>query len=100
MMDEDDKRNALRVDKWLWFARLAKTRNLAQRQIEEGVVSVNGFSVRKTGALVKIGDKILTLQGKRLRLVRVKSLPERRLGAAEAQFCYEDVNLDQEGAIL
>lgn len=99
-MDDADKRNALRLDKWLWFVRLAKTRSLAQRQIEEGVVSINGFCVQKTGALLKIGDKVLTVQGKKLRLVRVKSLPERRLAAAEARFCYEDVNLDQQGAIL
>lgn len=99
-MDEADKQNALRLDKWLWFVRLAKTRNLAQRQIEEGVVSINGFSVQKTGAPLKIGDKVLTVQGKKLRLVSVKSLPERRLAAAEARFCYEDVNLDRQGAVL
>ena len=44
-----------RLDKWLYCARLAKTRSGAARLIEEGKVRVNGVRALKPSRLVQPG---------------------------------------------
>jgi ribosome-associated heat shock protein Hsp15 len=82
----------LRIDKFLWFARFCKSRNLAQNWIEAGEVSLNGAVTLKCSAAVRIGDLIEMPRGPKLRhRVRVLALAERRGGAPEAQALYESV---------
>lgn len=47
-----------RLDKWLFFARMAKSRSLAQSYIQSGKVKVNGVSIRQPSYLVKAGDRL------------------------------------------
>ena len=47
-----------RLDKWLWCARLAKTRTGAARLIEAGKVRVNGDRALKSSRLVQAGDVV------------------------------------------
>lgn len=79
-----------RIDKWLFFARIAKSRTLAQEWIEAGHVTVNGEKVRRPSADVKVGDKVeVTTRDRDLVLV-VQAPGERRGPYEEARHLYED----------
>lgn len=82
---------SLRLDKWLWFARMAKTRSLAQTLIEDGAVRLNREKVTKPAHAVKPGDLLTIMQGPRLRLLKVVALGTRRGPAPEAQVLYDDL---------
>lgn len=82
---------SLRIDKFLWFVRLAPNRSNAQALAERGVIRLNGRRVERAHAAVRVGDLITVPQGMQVRVVRVASLPVRRGPASEAQLCYEDI---------
>ncbi len=83
-----------RLDKWLWFARFAKTRTLAARLVTEGSVRVNGVRADSAAKLVGPGD-ILTIAAPHVTaLVRVVAPGERRGPAPEARLLYEDAGRD------
>lgn len=79
----------LRIDKWLWAARLWKTRALAAKACDAGHVSVGGASV-KPAKLVRIGDRIEAVTPGGLKIVEVKALSEVRGPAPVARTLYED----------
>ncbi len=80
-----------RLDKWLWCARLVKTRSGAARLIEAGKVRINGTRALKPSRLVKAGDVLTaTLLGK-LSVVRVLGALDRRGPAGLARTLYEDL---------
>jgi ribosome-associated heat shock protein Hsp15 len=81
---------SLRLDKWLWFARLAKTRSLAAKLCSGGRVSVGGAVVVKPGHLVRRGDVVTVEQGRIVRCVTVLALGDRRGPAAEARLLYAE----------
>lgn len=84
----------MRIDRFLFFIRLVKSRTLAQSVIESGHVRINGKRVEKSSEDVHVGDIIaLPLHG-RVRVVRVLVLPTRRGPAAEARSCYEELGVD------
>jgi ribosome-associated heat shock protein Hsp15 len=80
----------VRIDKWLWAARLVKTRALATEAIAGGRVHLNGSRV-KPSKDVKPGDRIeVTLaQGRRIEAI-VRGTAERRGPAKEAALLYEE----------
>ena len=78
-----------RLDQWLWFARLVKSRSRAARLCVTGVVTVNGVAVRKPNHMLRIGDILVAPQGA-CRTVRVLSLGTRRGPASEARRLYEE----------
>jgi ribosome-associated heat shock protein Hsp15 len=80
----------LRIDKWLWFARLCKSRSLAQALIDSGAVRLNGTPVAKASLLLRPGDEILIPQGRGWRRVRVVALGDRRGPASEARTLYDE----------
>lgn len=80
-----------RLDKWLWFARLAKSRTLAARLVEEGQVRVNRVKVEKPAVTIKPGDVLTLSLGAQIRVLRVLNPGTRRGPAAEACTLYEDV---------
>lgn len=82
-----------RIDKFLWFVRLAKSRSVAQAMAERGVMRLNGRRIERAHSPVHIGDLITLAQGDRIRVVRVVRLPERRGPAIEAALCYEELAL-------
>jgi ribosome-associated heat shock protein Hsp15 len=89
--------SGLRIDKFLWFARFCKSRNLAQNWIEAGEVRLNGAVVDKCNASVKIGDRIEMPRGPRLRHeVEVLELAEKRGGAPEAQALYRSIAITKD----
>ena len=82
-----------RLDKWLWCARLVKTRTLAARLIEAGKVRINGVRTQKVSRSVRAGDVVtgITAGAGRLFVVRVAGEAERRGPAAVARTLDEDL---------
>jgi ribosome-associated heat shock protein Hsp15 len=81
-----------RIDKWLFFARMTKSRSIAQDLIRSNHVRVNGDLVSQPSSQVKPGDRIdLTLERRNLVLV-VKAGGERRGPFEEARLLYEDLS--------
>jgi ribosome-associated heat shock protein Hsp15 len=89
-MSEAEFTATLRLDKFLWFARLAKTRSLAARLCAAGAVAVAGQTVLKPGQRVRIGDVVTVPQGRLIRTVRIAALGSRRGPAAEARLLYTE----------
>lgn len=79
----------MRVDKWLWTARLFKTRGLAAEAVSGGRVHVNGLAV-KPSREVRTGDELEITIGTVRRTVIVRGAAERRGPAAEAAKLYEE----------
>jgi ribosome-associated heat shock protein Hsp15 len=81
----------LRIDKWLWFARLAKTRTLAQKLVASGRVRINRQKNDNAAHPVRIGDVLTIAVGGHVRVLRVAALGTRRGPPAEALHLYEDL---------
>jgi ribosome-associated heat shock protein Hsp15 len=80
-----------RLDRWLWFARFAKTRGLAAKLVTEGFVRVNGARVENPAKAVAVGD-VLTVAARHITaVVRVEALGERRGPAPEARRLYTPI---------
>lgn len=79
----------MRVDKWLWTARLFKTRGLAATAVSGGRVHVNGVAVKPSREL-KPGDELEITLGPVRRTVIVKGAAERRVSAPEVAKLYEE----------
>jgi ribosome-associated heat shock protein Hsp15 len=80
--------DGIRLDKFLWFARIAKTRPLALALIEAGHVRRNGQPVERASAAIRVGDVLTFAQRGVVRVLRVEALPARRGPPAEARACY------------
>ena len=81
----------MRIDRFLFFIRLVKSRTLAQSVIETGYVRLDGKRVEKPSEEVHVGSVIaLPLHG-HVRVLRVLALPGRRGPATEARACYEEI---------
>ena len=78
-----------RLDKWLWYARVVKTRSLAARLVSEGHVRVNGMRAEQPSRAVKPGDVLTIALERGVRVLRVKGAGERRGPFAEASQLYE-----------
>jgi len=78
-----------RLDKWLFHARLCRTRQLAQTATAAGHVRLNGARIDKPGHAVKPGDVLTLRMGAKIVAVRVLSSAERRGSATEARTLYE-----------
>lgn len=83
-----------RLDKWLFYTRLAKSRGLAQKWVSDGDVSVNGRSMNQPGFLVKPGDTIELMRWdgmrRKVRTVVVILPGDRRGPYGEARTLYDD----------
>ena len=84
----------MRIDRFLFFIRLAKSRTLAQHIILEGRVRIDGKRAEKASDEVRIGSVVALPLHDRVRILRVLSLPSRRGPANEARSCYEGLGID------
>jgi ribosome-associated heat shock protein Hsp15 len=80
----------IRLDKFLFHARLARTRSLAARLCSGGKVAVGGAVALKPHHPVRVGDVLTLDRGPWLRRVTVRALPRKRGGAAEARASYDE----------
>ena len=79
----------MRIDKWLWTARLFKTRALAAGAVTAGRVHVNGAAA-KPSRDVRPGDRLEISIGPVRRTLIVRGTAERRVSAAAAATLYEE----------
>jgi len=79
----------LRLDKWLWAARLYKTRSLAADEVDHGRVRVNGQPAKPAREL-RAGDTVELRQDALWRVLRVLALSAIRGPAPLAQALYEE----------
>ena len=85
----------MRIDRFLFFIRLVKSRTLAQHIIEEGHVRIDGKRVEKPSEEVRVGSVVGLPLHDRVRILRVLTLPTRRGPAPEARSCYEELGIDE-----
>ena len=85
----DKPLEAVRLDQWLWAARLFKTRALAKAAIEGGKVHCRGERC-KPGKEPNVGDELSVRQGFDERRIKIEALSAVRRGAAEAQALYSE----------
>jgi len=82
--------NKTRIDKWLWATRWFKTRSIATDACSAGKVKVEGQNV-KPAYQVQIGQ-VVNVQKNGIRYtLKVEKIIEKRVGAPEAQACYQDL---------
>ena len=79
----------VRLDKWLWAARVYKTRSLAAEAIEKGKVEVNGERAKRAKSL-QAGDSLTIRLGPYQHMITVRALSERRGPASFAATLYEE----------
>jgi ribosome-associated heat shock protein Hsp15 len=83
--------DGLRLDKFLWFARIVKTRKLAQMLAENKKVRISGRVADRAHAPVRVGDVLSFAQRGSVRVLRVESLPARRGAPADARAAYSEL---------
>lgn len=91
--DEDEAlpRGSQRLDKWLWFARVAKTRTLAAALVTEGRIRVNKVKSGKPSQALKPGDVVTATVRSHVRILKVVEIGVRRGPPAEAQRLFEEL---------
>jgi ribosome-associated heat shock protein Hsp15 len=81
-----------RIDKWLWFARMAKSRTLAQKLAVSGRVRVNRERNRSASRPVQPGDILTIALDSGVRVLKVVAPGSRRGPATEARLLFEDLS--------
>lgn len=89
MAAADEERG--RIDKWLWFARLARTRTAAQKLAVSGRVRVNRVKNESASRAVRPGDVLTVALDSGVRVLRIVALGSRRGPASEARLLYDDL---------
>lgn len=82
--------NVARVDKWLWAARIYKTRSLAADACKNSRVTINGVNV-KPSHTIKVGEVISVKKSPVVYSFRVLKCIEQRVGAKLLPEVYENV---------
>jgi ribosome-associated heat shock protein Hsp15 len=88
-MNRIDAMAELRIDKWLWAARIFKTRSLATEAIHAGHVRLNG-QLPKPAREIRVGDTLDIALGPMRWTITVRALDTQRRPAAEAAQLYEE----------
>lgn len=91
MSDGAGAASSQRIDQWLWFARVAKSRTLAQALIERGKVRINRERLEKPSQQVKPGDVVTVSLGPNVRVLEIAGIGKRRGPAAEAALLYVEL---------
>ena len=85
----------IRIDKWLWAARLFKTRSIAADAIKGGKVKVDDNPV-KPSREVKEGDIIQVQVGQLHKVVEVKTVVKNRVSPKQVPEVYNDLTPKEE----
>lgn len=83
-----------RLDKWLWFARVVKTRTLATRLVAEGHVRLNARRIETPAKAVEPGDVLTISLEHQIRVLKIVAPGSRRGGFPEARLLFEDLSPD------
>ena len=80
-----------RIDRWLWHARLVRTRGAAAALAGAGYVRVNGIRIDAPGRMVRTGDVITVALDRSVRVLKIIGFRERRGPASSSETLYEDL---------
>ena len=86
----------MRIDKLLWFLRLAPTRTVAHDWVMQGHFRLNGRRVEKASTAINSGDVLTVPLHSGVRVIELIEVPGRRGPASEAHACYH--TLDERAA--
>ena len=84
--------DSLRLDKFLWFGGIVKTRGQALAMGEQGRIRRSGRIVDRAHAPVRVGDVLSFAQRGAVRVIRIDVLPVRRGPPAEARALYFELS--------
>ncbi|MEP1574877.1 MAG: RNA-binding S4 domain-containing protein [Roseibium album] len=82
----------MRIDKWLWYARVTKSRSLAQKLATTGHVRINRDKISSASKTVRIGDVLTIALERRVLVLKIAGLGSRRGPFEEARKLYEDLS--------
>ena len=80
-----------RIDKWLWHARVVRTRSAAAALSDSGLVRINGTRIDTSSRPVRPGDVVTIALDRNVRILKVTGFAERRGSAEIARLLYEDL---------
>jgi ribosome-associated heat shock protein Hsp15 len=80
-----------RIDKWLWHARVVRTRSAAAALSDSGLVRINGARIDTSSRPVRPGDVVTIALDRSVRILKVIGYGERRGSAEIARTLYEDL---------
>lgn len=86
-----EREDAQRLDKWLCYARFAKTRAVAQALVEGGKIRVNRERVTHSSRLIRASDVLTIRLAREVRVVRVLGFAKRRVSPKDVSGLYEGV---------
>jgi ribosome-associated heat shock protein Hsp15 len=86
-----------RVDKWLWHARMVRTRSDAAALVEAGYVRLNGKRIAGASQKVAVGDVLTLALDRAVRVVRVEGFCERRGPSTAARALYRELTTSSVG---
>ncbi len=89
---EENQTAKIRLDKWLWFARVVKTRAIAQDLASSGHVRINGKRAESAAKAIRIGDVLTIALPSRVCVLKVLDVAERRGQAQAAQALYAEIS--------
>src|SRR5215472_9661003 len=80
-----------RIDRWLWHARLVRTRSAAATLAAAGYVRINGNRIDAPGRMVRLGDVITVALDQAVRVLKVRGFTARRGPPSGGQELYEEL---------
>ena len=83
--------NRQRIDKWLWHARIVRTRSAAAMLASAGHVRVNGRRIEAASHAVRVGDVVTVALDRTIRVLKVQNFADRRGSAQDARALSEVV---------
>jgi len=81
-----------RIDKWLWHARVVRTRTAAAGLVDGGLVRLNGARIDAPSRVVRVGD-VVTIAFDTIKVLKVTGFSERRGSATDAASLYENLQV-------
>lgn len=81
-----------RIDKWLWHARVVKTRSLAQKLVTSGKVRVDRERVTSASHKLRCGNVLTITLERSIKILEVKDLVEKRGSFEIASQTYNDLS--------
>ena len=83
--------NRQRIDKWLWHARMVRTRSDATALVQAGYVRINAAKVTAQGQPVRLGDVVTLALDRSVRILKVEGFCDKRGDATAARKLYLDL---------
>ena len=86
-----------RVDKWLWYSRVVRTRAAAAGLAASGYVRLNGQRVNAPGRMLRVGDVVTISLYRGVRVLKVAGFAGQRGSGAAARLLYEELGANPKG---